>query len=211
MKVIAHRGYSHKYPESTRIAYEEAVKVGVDGFECDVRLSRNKEIVCFHDFSTRRISGKFRLVSLQTTDQLRKLVNVLTLNELLDIAINNQKNLLIETKHPIFESFKLERKVVELLDSRKKEIEESRIEVIVMSFSFFAVQRLKRMYPNVAKVVRYQLGALLTRERTVAISIRTLRKYPRIAHKLAHRRVYTWTVNSKSDFHWVRKIGRAHV
>ena len=31
MKVMAHRGYSGKYPENTMLAFEEAAKTGADG------------------------------------------------------------------------------------------------------------------------------------------------------------------------------------
>ena len=40
MKIFAHRGFSHKFPEGSRAAYEGAVNAGADGFECDVRLIR---------------------------------------------------------------------------------------------------------------------------------------------------------------------------
>ena len=49
MKIFAHRGFSHKFPEGSRAAYEGAVNAGADGFECDVRLIRGGEIICFHD------------------------------------------------------------------------------------------------------------------------------------------------------------------
>ncbi|MGL4873064.1 MAG: glycerophosphodiester phosphodiesterase family protein, partial [Clostridium sp.] len=33
---LAHRGYSHKYPENTMIAFKKAVEFGADGMEFDV-------------------------------------------------------------------------------------------------------------------------------------------------------------------------------
>ncbi|MFM9141832.1 MAG: glycerophosphodiester phosphodiesterase family protein, partial [Actinomycetota bacterium] len=41
MKVFAHRGFSHKYPEATRSAYEGAIEVNADGLECDIRLTKD--------------------------------------------------------------------------------------------------------------------------------------------------------------------------
>ena len=52
MKIFAHRGFSHKFPEGSRAAYEGAVNAGADGFECDVRLIRSGEVICFHDRTT---------------------------------------------------------------------------------------------------------------------------------------------------------------
>ena len=41
MKVYAHRGYSGRYPENTMLAFKEAGKLGVDGIELDVQLTKD--------------------------------------------------------------------------------------------------------------------------------------------------------------------------
>lgn len=41
MKIMAHRGYSGKYPENTMLAFEEAAKTGADGIELDVQLTKD--------------------------------------------------------------------------------------------------------------------------------------------------------------------------
>jgi glycerophosphoryl diester phosphodiesterase len=46
---IAHRGGSKLRPENTAIAFEHAASLGVDGFECDVHLSKDGEPVVIHD------------------------------------------------------------------------------------------------------------------------------------------------------------------
>ena len=40
MEIIAHRGYSAKYPELTEVAFERALEMPIHGVECDVRLCR---------------------------------------------------------------------------------------------------------------------------------------------------------------------------
>lgn len=57
MKIIAHRGFSKKYPENTLLAYEKAIEVGVDGIDVDLRLSRDEKIIAFHDSNLKRITG----------------------------------------------------------------------------------------------------------------------------------------------------------
>ena len=47
--VFAHRGSSSALPEHTLAAYQRAIEVGVDGLECDVRLTRDRHPVCVHD------------------------------------------------------------------------------------------------------------------------------------------------------------------
>ena len=49
MKVMAHRGYSGKYPENTMLAFQKAVEVGCDGIELDVQLTRDGVLVIIHD------------------------------------------------------------------------------------------------------------------------------------------------------------------
>ena len=198
MKIYAHRGYSQKFPEGTRTAYLEAVKAGADGFECDVRLTRDKQIVCFHDRTLRRIAGKAGVISKLPLSELKTKFDILTLEELLDIAISSKKDLLIETKHPVQSGGEIESAVVSLLNSRKAEIESSNIEIIVMSFSFLAVRRLRRIYPNVMKVIKYRFSWWLNSDTQVAVNIEVLRKQKVLQH-LKKKRILVWTANQKEE------------
>jgi len=170
MKIYAHRGYSEKFPEGSKIAYLEAVKAGADGFECDVRLTKDREIVCFHDRSLRRIAGKGTVISRATLEEIREQTEILTLSELLDIAILHRKDLLIETKHPVASGGAIEKLVVDLLSRRASDIKNSGIEIIIMSFSYMAVWRLRRIYPLVGKVIAYRIGLLFNRTPVIAVN-----------------------------------------
>ena len=55
---IAHRGYKSLFPENTLLALEGALKVGADGIETDVQLSRDGVVVISHDPTTVRCYGK---------------------------------------------------------------------------------------------------------------------------------------------------------
>jgi len=46
---IAHRGGAGLWPENTLAAFEAAAKLGADGAELDVQLSKDGEVVVFHD------------------------------------------------------------------------------------------------------------------------------------------------------------------
>ena len=205
MKVFAHRGFSHRYPEATRLAYEEAIEAGTDGFECDVRLTKDQEIVCFHDRNLRRIGNLKNAVARTTLAEMRERVSAITLNELLDLALANRIDLLIETKHPVFSSGAIEKAVIKLLDSRAKEIRDAKIEIRLMSFSRLAVSRMKkRSYPTM-KVIKYSLGFLIRPTKDIAIDIELLRKRPGIIQRNSSHRTYVWTVNSKEDLKWLKK------
>jgi glycerophosphoryl diester phosphodiesterase len=53
MLVFAHRGHHAVFPENTLQAFDAAVRMGVDGIETDVRLSRDGIPVLFHDEQVR--------------------------------------------------------------------------------------------------------------------------------------------------------------
>src|ERR1700743_1001595 len=72
-QVVAPRGASHDNPEHTLGAYLQALRDGADAFECDVRLTADGHLVCFHDRDLRRPGSSRGVVStmeLADLDQL---------------------------------------------------------------------------------------------------------------------------------------------
>jgi len=204
MKIFAHRGFSYKYPEMTRAAYQAAIEAGVDGFECDVRLTKDKKVICFHDANTKRITGDYRFISRSSAQELIEKANAITLEELLIMAIESKKDLLIETKHPVLSGGDVERRTIDLINQHREEIERAAIEVVIISFSYFAVRRARKQGINAAKVIRYGLGALVSRSKEIAIKITTLKRYPFLIRVIKAKRIYVWTVNSKDDLRWLK-------
>ena len=74
IRIWAHRGCSMVYPENTLPAFEAAAKLpNVTGIELDVQLSKDGEIVVFHDESVSRVTdGEGRIADL-TFQELREL------------------------------------------------------------------------------------------------------------------------------------------
>lgn len=59
---IAHRGASAYYPENTMEAFQGAISMGADMVELDVQLTKDGEVVVFHDEKvTRCTNGKGRI------------------------------------------------------------------------------------------------------------------------------------------------------
>lgn len=71
MKVIAHRGYSAKFPENTLIAFKEALKLGVYGIELDVHLTKDHQVVVIHDELIDRTTNGTGYVKDYTLQQLQ--------------------------------------------------------------------------------------------------------------------------------------------
>lgn len=69
--VLAHRGGAKLAPEHTMIAFEKAFELGVDGFEIDIRLTKDEEIVAFHDETIDRTSDGLGAVKDFTLEELK--------------------------------------------------------------------------------------------------------------------------------------------
>ena len=71
--VLAHRGASRDAPENTLAAFLLAHAQGADGVELDVQLCATGEVVCFHDTSLGRITGRPGLLAEAAYSLLRTL------------------------------------------------------------------------------------------------------------------------------------------
>jgi glycerophosphoryl diester phosphodiesterase len=49
MLILSHRGVHHNVPENTIAAFEQAIAMGADGIETDIRLDRTGVPILFHD------------------------------------------------------------------------------------------------------------------------------------------------------------------
>ena len=63
MEILAHRGASHDAPENTLASFRLGWAQHADANELDIRLTRDGQIVVFHDATTRRIAGVDRPAS----------------------------------------------------------------------------------------------------------------------------------------------------
>ncbi|MHA1614834.1 MAG: glycerophosphodiester phosphodiesterase [Candidatus Thorarchaeota archaeon] len=71
--IMAHRGDSGNTPENTMIALENAVEIGVDVLESDLHLTKDDEIVLFHDEDLKRTTGKEGTIRSHTLDELMEI------------------------------------------------------------------------------------------------------------------------------------------
>lgn len=55
--ICAHRGGSWEAPENTLCAFERAMKIGAQFLETDVRITKDGEIIVFHDEDFKRLCG----------------------------------------------------------------------------------------------------------------------------------------------------------
>ncbi len=158
VKNFAHRGFSGKYPENTKIAFEKAIALpGCDGIENDVHLTKDGEVVIIHDeLLDRTCLNMTGFVKDYTLEELRKAdlsykfagdvepQHIMTLREYLELLKPTKLVTNIELKTGIFEYPGIEKKVYDLI--REFDMVDR---IIISSFNHYSVKRMKELCPEI--------------------------------------------------------------
>ena len=72
MMILGHRGASDARLENTLPAFTHAIERGADGVELDVQLSRDGEVIVFHDADLARLAGRHERVEHLSWDELSR-------------------------------------------------------------------------------------------------------------------------------------------
>ena len=234
--VFAHRGASAARAEHTLGAYVQALDDGVDGLECDVRLTADGHLVCVHDRRVDRTTNARGIVSTMTLAQLDALdaaqwkqalhgalpdsvdpehTKVLSLRRLFETVrdYDRRVELAIETKHPTRYAGLVEERLVDLV--REFGWARAGSPVRVMSFSGVALKRVERLAPELRVVLLIEgqswkvTRAVLSPGWIAGPGIDELRAKPRLAERLrrAGHRIVVWTVNTEEDLDYCMDIG----
>ena len=76
---------------------------GADGFECDVRLTKDNQLVLWHDSDMQRVAGNSARIADSTFSEIKShYPQAMVLDDLLILARDNKKELAIETKTQLF-------------------------------------------------------------------------------------------------------------
>lgn len=71
--VAAHRGWKSEYPENTLLAFRQALELGVNMLEFDLRFSKDKVVMVIHDATVDRTTNGSGKVSDYTAEELKRL------------------------------------------------------------------------------------------------------------------------------------------
>ena len=225
--IIAHRGASGYKPEMTIPAYELALNQNVDGFETDVRLTKDLELVGVHDRKTGRVADRDLVVSKSTLKRLQELdfssqnnkAHVMTIREFLTLALDSGKSLTltIETKHITKHHGLLEHKLNDLLtEFQLDKNQHERVKIVLMSFNPLAVLRFSKLNPLIPRVQlkekSYPFLHLYPNPGNPEImgpGIELLTKNPSLITKFKEqgKKIFVWTVNSPQDMRFCLERG----
>jgi glycerophosphoryl diester phosphodiesterase len=194
--IIAHRGFSGRYPENTLVSVRAALQLGVDFVEIDVQETADGELIVFHDYGLRRLCGVRGRVRDKTLAEIRWLnPQVPTLRQVLQMC-RGKARVLLEIKRA---------------DPRgvAAEIGQTRMEREVIVFSL-SIRRMKEFAAINARIPRFGLVArrlplAMTRLKTVGIEgiglSRRLVRSRRVVRRIHKRgwKLFVWTVNREAE------------
>jgi len=206
MKIYAHRGASIDFPEMTMRAYKGALDDGADGFECDVRVTKDNQLILWHDADMKRVASyPGRIAEMDYMRIKRHYPEVILLEELLELARDNKKELAIETKHPVPTGSVVEKKVMDLIAE-----EDPVAEITIMSFSWLALENIRKINPLQPTVALFEdrfnrLMRRFTSAQYLGPSVGYLRLKPELTHE--HRKLFVWTVDDADDMRFCSDNG----
>lgn len=187
-------------------AYKAAIDDGADGFECDVRITKDNQLVLWHDADMQRVAGSAARIADSTFLEIKhNYPEAITLEDLLILARDNKKELAIETKHPVPTGSAVERKVVELLAQEK-----SVADIHIMSFSWLALEKVRMFSPQQSTVAllhdRFNFAMRrFTSAGSIGPGISTLRNNPHLLKD--PRNLFVWTVDDAEDMRFCANNG----
>ncbi len=217
--VIGHRGAMGYAPENTLASFEMGWKMGVDFLECDVHLSRDKQLVVMHDEALDRTTNGTGLIQNRSWPYIRKLEagawfhkrfqgqRPLRLSDCLTWLAHkktpaaNPLKLIVEIKNQSVRYGGIAESVVKAL-KQKGFIERS----VVISYDHVLVRRLKNLCRDLTTGILFRaplpdLSERIKWTQTDGLFPR-LNVLTRSLMGLAHKKkkfVFTWTVNETKD------------
>lgn len=215
--IIAHRGIhdNKNIYENTLEAFETALNKGYI-IELDVRLTKDKQIVIFHDNNTKRVTKQNKIVEESTYQELnnQNIIHIPLLEEALEL-IKGQVPILIEIKQND-KIGELEQKLMDILKKYKGKY-------AIQSFNPMVLYWFKRNYP---KVMRGQLASKCNKQKISSIKKMVLSnmllniitkpnfisyKYNELSpakikkYKNKHIRLIGWTITNEREFNHYKK------
>jgi glycerophosphoryl diester phosphodiesterase len=152
--IYGHRGASGHAPENTLEAFRLAMDMGADGFELDVHMSKDGELVVIHDETVDRTTDGTGLVRELTLEQLQALdacngmenyrgAKIPTLGEVFDLIRDTHHIVNVEVKTDECFYPQIEEKCLAL--AKEKGVEDR---VIYSSFNHYTLMKLRDLKPD---------------------------------------------------------------
>ena len=128
---------------------------------------------------------------------------------MLDFAISNKKDLVVETKHPVPTGGLIEKELHKLLTNKVSQIQKSGIRVLLISFSHLATLRNKKSGFQSGLLINKKIMALFNTAQVIAANIEIVKKDHSFVLNQQKRgkKVIVWTVNNQDDLNLCKDLG----
>ncbi|MCP4200860.1 MAG: glycerophosphodiester phosphodiesterase [bacterium] len=158
--IVGHRGAAGEACENTLASFRRGLEARADMIELDVQMTRDGELVCFHDWTLERLAGRAEAVEETAGEVVTEITiapdgsKIPTLSEALAV-IPEDVPLNVEVKRRRARRDRLARKVIQELDGRSP--------ILVSSFDWELLRALRKLAAGLplAPIERYQPGELL--------------------------------------------------
>jgi glycerophosphoryl diester phosphodiesterase len=210
--IIAHRGVTYSgLPENSLPGFQSALDEDYDGIELDVRLTKDKELVVFHDIRLERLTQDGRgMVRTKVLSDLKRLrlksssviTGIPTLAEVLDMFKATNKLVNIEIKSEMPMRGKIEQRVIDLIHHYGV-----KRNVVVSSFNPLVIRKIQKIDRGIRTGFIYQ-KRLPNFNQKLAKGLIVNSWHPNyrgVSALLLERageagcRVFPWTVNEEKD------------
>lgn len=203
--VCAHRGDNVNAPENTMPAFELAASENLKWIELDVHQTSDGVIVCNHDSTVKRVTGRNLAIHDVTYEDLSKIelgpwmpgeyehVHICTLKEALELAKENDMNVQVELKgHPADKNF--EENVIKVINETGMHDN-----VMIIAQDASRLMRVMEIDPTITKgyCMVIAVGDLNDIEYTDNITIEETYVTPELVRAMHEKgiKVFCWTVD----------------
>ena len=219
VQISAHRGWPKVAPENTMPAFEAALESGADYIELDVQLTKDGELVVFHDDTIERTTDGKGVLSSMTYNELQQLsagswfrddgsfdyVKIPKFSEVLEL-VRGQVLLNIEIKSHGNVTATAE-KVVEMIEEY-----DLKSSCYVTSFSYQALKKVKELDPKIktALIAHIAPSTVYSQMKYIdAISINYLFVNQSVINYAHHsgKKVFVWTVDRSAEMKKMIALG----
>lgn len=158
--IVGHRGAMGLAPENTLKAFKIGCESNAQVVECDIHLSKDKDLVVIHDNTLNRTTNGNGWVKEFTLNELKQLdagggEKIPTLQEVLKFVLGFHKKLIIEIKGESWDIVEETTNEFSTFIDRNPTIISH---IVVHSFWHEAVKKIKQNHPTVSTAVIMMLG-----------------------------------------------------
>lgn len=210
-KPFAHRGAHNEFPENSLPAFEKAISMGL-GIELDIHLSKDNQIVVFHDDNLERMTGVDAYIKHLNYEEIKQ-YHLLETNcyiPLLKEVLN-----LVKGKVPILIEIKTNNNMKKLLPLLKEMLKNYKGVIFIQSFNPLVLRKCYKLMPE---YLRGQLSSFFANDKLryyKKISIKKLifKKFSHVdfvsynldnlPNKYVNKMdvpILAWTIKTKEDY-----------